>query len=159
LAVFNFLYCRELTEGTISPFTRGAWRDAFHSAGINLRYLARVRSLIPKSCETLRQVLLVEMSVRVAKNMLWSALRQRVVVDGQDDAQVCRLIVAEFLNRMILSLSSLSLSLSLSRYHAPRSINNNGFFGVLNRCIGWRWSYATCLACDVASSITSKVWQ
>lgn len=85
--------------GEALPITRKSWRDIFHASGVNLRYLARVRSLVPKTSATLRQLLLVEMTVRVGKNMLWSALRQRKVAKGQDDTDACKNVVADFLNR------------------------------------------------------------
>lgn len=111
-------FAKALVSRDAAPITRGQLLEMLHEYGINARYLARVRSLIPNEEDVLRRLLLVEMSeywcgadvrhrstcltyaaIRCAKKTLWSALRNRVVGEGDDDALVCRQIVTNFFNR------------------------------------------------------------
>ena len=48
--------------------TRQQMLDALHEHGINARYLARVRSLLPEK-ERLRDMMLVEMQIRCMKKV------------------------------------------------------------------------------------------
>lgn len=95
-------FAKKLENHDIVPATHHQLVAQLHAHGINARYLARVRSLLPASEQRLRNMLMVEMQIRCMKKLLWAALRQREPLEGErDDLDTCRRVVADFLNRAL----------------------------------------------------------
>ncbi|KAJ2722753.1 Intracellular distribution of mitochondria [Coemansia sp. Benny D115] len=72
-------FARELATYTVSPLSGGALSTAMHQRGINMRYLGKIASLLPRENESVvnvRRVVIFEIIARSIKHIVRRLLRE-----------------------------------------------------------------------------------
>jgi len=68
-------FAEQLARGQIIPLNPQQLRDKMHEAGINMRYLGVLKSLLPSTKQGQISLLLVSIITRCLKNFIRSAIR------------------------------------------------------------------------------------